>query len=473
LDGEEMTVRIIIGKRIAITGLEVDEARAWARLARQENPAKVKMERLGKWTGNIASHIELGYVRPTTTGPMVVLPRGMLGQVRETYGDDATWDVRVATIDTRIDVEDTGEPVTLRDYQARALAPWFPETWALPGLPVDGIIHAPTGSGKTEMGVALFQRLRTRTLIILHTKDLQRQWAERFDKYGVACKLVGGIGKAARIVGDEPVTVGMVRSLHNRDEELDSVAGAFGLVIVDEAHRGAGLQTREVVERLRPGARVGLTATPEREDGLGPTLQMVMGPIRSVVSREDLAEANVAVPFTVRRIDTGWEPSEDPGEGFVAAISEMIQDDDRNDLVVTETQALAMVGHSILVLTSRKDHADELARLLDCPALTSDIKDKDRAEVIDTMRRGEVQCATATQLADEGLDIPLLSAIVMATPARAKGRTMQRVGRALRPVEGKPEPVVVDFVDYHGLYISQWRSRLSAYKTAGMTAWGR
>jgi len=460
---------ITVGRRIAIAGLSASEAEAWARLASQVNPALAKMERMGKWTGNTPERIEHGYIRPTATGPLVVLPRGMLQAVHDTFKDDdsVTWDVKVSAW-AEAGVEDVGEPVTLRPYQLEALKPWLPGSWALPRLPVDGIIHAPTGSGKTEMGVALFQRLRSRTLVIVHTKVLQLQWAERFVKYGVPVCMLGGLGKEPRIVGEAPVTIGMVKSLQNRPEELAAVAGKFGLVIVDEAHRAANEQTSYVVQQFRSGARVGLTATPEREDGLGPSLQMIMGPIRSVVTREDLEASGVSVRFTVERIDTGWTPSEDPRDGFVAAISEMTQDARRNGLIHGHALRLVEAGHSVLVLTSRVDHAVELASMIGCPALVGTVKDKDRAAIIDGMRAGDVKIATATQLADEGLDIPLLSAIVMAAPARAKGRTMQRVGRALRPVEGKPAPVVVDFVDDHGIYQSQWRSRLTAYRRAGM-----
>jgi len=458
---------IIVGKRIAITGLEEDEAGAWARLARQPNPEKAKLERLGKWAGNVDDFIKLGYVRPTKDGPMVVLPRGMLQQVWETFGQEATWDVRVASRDTVVEMG--GTPVQLREYQRKALDPWWPSSWALPGLPVDGMIHAPCGSGKTEMGIALIQRLSARALVIVHTKDLQRQWAERLDKYGLASNLIGGGSKSARIVGEEPVTVGMVQSLRNRSEELDANAGAFGLVVVDEAHHCAATVWSDVAQRLRSGARLGLTATPKREDGLQPSLEMVMGPIRSVVPSSALEECGARVGFTVERVNTGFCPTEDPQSGFAAALTEITQDLARNDMICNAAQEKVKAGHTVLVLTSRVEHAQELALALDVPALVGKTKDSEREAIIAAMRTGSVRCATATQLADEGLDVPMISCVIMAAPSRAQGKAEQRVGRALRPMEGKPAPVVVDFVDDHGLYVSQWRSRLAAYRRAGMT----
>ena len=467
-----MTTTIIIGKRIAITGLAEDEASAWAALARQYNPVKAKLARLKKYHDHLDEFIYLGYVRPTTTGPMVLLPRGMLQKVWDTYGDDATWDVRVST-GAEVNVVVGGTPVDLRDYQAKALLPWMPGTWALPRLPVDGIIHAPCGSGKTEMGIALIQALGVRTMVVVHTVDLQQQWAERLAKYGVTSHLIGGGSKNARIVGEEPVTIGMVQSLYRRPEELDANAGKFGLMLVDEADMAPAKTVSDVIERLRTGARVGLTATPTREDGLQPSLEMLMGPIRSVVTGGDLEACGVRVSFTVECIKTGWAPTEDPAAGFVAAMSEMIVDEDRNRLIVETIKAKIAEGHTVLALSQRVDHAKLLAEMLGCDALVSTTKASKRAGILDDLRNGHIDCATATQLADKGLDAPTISCVVMCTPSRAKGRTEQRAGRALRPVKGKLRPVIVDFLDDHGLYVSQWRSRLTAYKQAGMTSsWG-
>jgi superfamily II DNA or RNA helicase len=72
----------------------------------------------------------------------------------------------------------------------------------------------------------------------------------------------------------------------------------------------------------------------------------------------------------------------------------------------------------------------------------------------------------STKLADEGMDIPDLDALVLLTPSRSAGRTIQRAGRVLRLVEGKRKPVIVDIVDANiGLLRSQARTRFfEAYR---------
>jgi len=71
---------------------------------------------------------------------------------------------------------------------------------------------------------------------------------------------------------------------------------------------------------------------------------------------------------------------------------------------------------------------------------------------------------SATTLADEGLDITRLSRLILATPAKAQGRTMQRLGRLMRPHPGKGEPVLFDIVDDHPITQRQHRERLRAYR---------
>jgi superfamily II DNA or RNA helicase len=85
---------------------------------------------------------------------------------------------------------------------------------------------------------------------------------------------------------------------------------------------------------------------------------------------------------------------------------------------------------------------------------------KARKVVIERMRGGDVRVLFATRLADEGLDIPNLDALVLLTPSRDAARTTQRAGRTLRAVPGKPQPVIYDLVDSQmGLLRSQARTR--------------
>ncbi len=86
-------------------------------------------------------------------------------------------------------------------------------------------------------------------------------------------------------------------------------------------------------------------------------------------------------------------------------------------------------------------------------------KKADRPRILEAVRSGDVKVLVAVNVADEGLDLPELSALVLAAPSRSPAKAEQRVGRILRPCAGKPDPVLVDVVDYHGALEYQARCR--------------
>ena len=97
----------------------------------------------------------------------------------------------------------------------------------------------------------------------------------------------------------------------------------------------------------------------------------------------------------------------------------------------------------------------------------------DRKTSIQALRDGRVSVVVATSLADEGLNVPRLSKIVLAFPDRAFGRTVQRAGRLTRKWEGK-DPVLYDVVDGRvGVLASRAADRRRAYASIGMEESGQ
>jgi len=98
------------------------------------------------------------------------------------------------------------------------------------------------------------------------------------------------------------------------------------------------------------------------------------------------------------------------------------------------------------------DHCRTLTRLLRrtgvcAEELTGRVPKAQRATLLSRAKAGELQVLVATSLADEGLDLPRLSRVFLTYPTRAKGRTVQRLGRLMRPHPDKGRPALVDFVD--------------------------
>ncbi len=222
-----------------------------------------------------------------------------------------------------------------------------------------------------------------------------------------------------------------------------------------------------VVSALPAAFRYGLTATPERADGLAPLLEAVMGAVRATVPPAALEEAGVRVKPALRWVRGVPCPSFDPGE-WVDLVGFLAESRSRNRIVVREARALLAEGRTVLILVPRVSQAEVLASALaeggpsDVGILHGRMGRAERAATLEAVRNGTVRCLVATSLADEGLDLPALDGLILAAPGRAKGKAEQRIGRIMRSLRGKRVPVVVDLVDDHPVLRAQARSRFFA-----------
>lgn len=126
---------------------------------------------------------------------------------------------------------------------------------------------------------------------------------------------------------------------------------------------------------------------------------------------------------------------------------------------------------SILVLVSTVDHGAQLTAEIDGAMLVhAKLGKKKRTAAIEAFRAGTLRVMVATSLADEGLDVPRASVLILASGGRSAGKLEQRAGRVMRPHEGKEFGVVHDFADRGaGLAHSQFKARARTYKKLGYT----
>lgn len=401
------------------------------------NPAYLDRLRLGLHPGGEPD--ELCFL--DDDGDEVRLPRGAIHALRKLAAIDG---VEVRCEDRRL-LPSEGlaslPEVALRDYQARAVAALARVT--------QGTVVIPCGGGKTRVGIGAVASLRTPALVLVHTLDLAEQWrSELRALLGIEAGLVGGGADAPGAV-----TVGVIQTLVRWEpERLDAFLGGFGLLVLDEAHHVAAATFHEIVGRCPARYRLGLTATPEREDGLTPLLELFLGRPLAIVSHEELVAAGVLALPDIRVVETGFTFPYFRADDYAAMMSALVADEARNDLVVGAVAADARAGHTCLVLSGRVDHCRILARRVaaagvEAAELTGRVSKERRGELLGRARRGELRVLVATSLADEGLDLPRLSRVFLAYPSRARGRTVQRLGRLMRPHADKARPELVDFVD--------------------------
>lgn len=349
----------------------------------------------------------------------------------------------------------------LRDYQEEALQSWLQADG-------DGIVEAPCGAGKTLIGCAALAAVQTPALILVHTRDLARQWIFRLSQ----CLEGAQIGeiRSGRDERAADICVATLQSLARWEwSELVRYGRTRGLVIVDEAHHIPAETFSRVLLGLAARYRLGLTATPQRADGLTPLLHWTLGETVHQIDRSVLQADGFVLMPEIRTIWTHFEPV---GTEPHQRRRELAEDAERNQLIINTAMRLVKERSRVLILCDLVEHAQALAvalTLQDVPsfALVGKCTAKQRAEALAEMQAGSLQVLCATSLADEGLDLPELDAVILAAPSGNVARVEQRIGRVLRPSEGKAQPIVCDLVDNYGPYQGYYKKRQRLYAARG------
>jgi superfamily II DNA or RNA helicase len=382
----------------------------------------------------------------------IEIPRGAVNILRGLVNGA----VRFENALTRFEPEPFDFKFTLRDYQDEAVT-------AL-GDRVQGCAVLPCGSGKTVIGAGLIARIGQPSLVLVHSLDLVEQWCGTIrNALGIEAAVIGGgrneTGK---------VTVAMVQTLDRWDPSaLFELGKRFGAVIADECHHIPACTFRGILGNMPAQWRIGLTATPARADGLTPLLNLCIGPVVYEVKHERLVAGGHLVIPKVEVIETGCATPKARNHGEM--IAELIKDAGRNKIIRSIAGKAAKDGRTVLVLSNRVQHCLDLAGELkavgiDAEAVTGEAKKSNRQEILDRFRAGELSVVCATSLADEGLDVSRLDRLILATPARAKGRTIQRLGRLMRPHVDKEAPILYDLIDDSPIARSQHAARRRAYR---------
>ena len=444
-------IRAVVDSMIRVPELHPKVVELLRRRLTFPNPEYVNRVRMKRWVG--ATPEEICLVEEHRDGT-VYLPRGAVGMLRDAaaaVGETVSFrDNR--TVRARVTFE---KCPTLREYQEQAAS-------AL-ATHLQGYAQMPCGGGKTRVAVAVIGRVGQPAIVLVHTHDLLEQWCNAVSD-GLEVE-AGTISEG--VVSPQVVTIAMVQTLLTMDRsDLEQLGRRFGTVVADECHHIPSATFRNVLSGMAGRYRFGLTATPTRADGLTPLLDLCIGPCLYRVTHDELVAAGHLVLPEVVAVSTGCAPAAGDHTGLVSAL---IADENRNQLIVHLAADEAHQGRTVLVLSARVVHCRQLAAMLneagvDACALTGAVPKGKRTEILERFRSGTLPVVCATALADEGLDVPALSRLILATPARAEGRTIQRLGRLMRPHPGKEKPVLFDLVDDSPIARSQYTARKRAYR---------
>lgn len=323
-----------------------------------------------------------------------------------------------------------------------------------------GILSLDCGFGKTVAAIALACRLGYRTMVVVHKEFLANQWEEKIKQFCPNATI--GRVQQNKLQTDCDFVIAMLQSLSTREyqpSDFDSI----GTMIVDEAHHICAKVFSQSLFKLCPKHIYGLSATPERKDGLTKVLHWFIGPTFFSAFRENQRQVEVFPIKYECPLYNEMPPLQRNGKlSLVNMITELVEHSGRNAMIVKLVRDIYNQGRKLLVLSDRRFHCEFLHNKF---SKSSGLyMGGMKQEKLDESAEKPIIFATFSQ-AHEGLDIPALDTVILATP---KSDIKQSVGRILRETPGKKnDPHIYDIIDNWSILNAMYYKRSKVYRDCG------
>ena len=336
----------------------------------------------------------------------------------------------------------TASVYALREYQIRVIRQWIELSRSFRRI----CLQLPTGAGKTIIFCSILADLvarRDRALIIAHREELITQAAEKAEAIS---GLPVGIIKAGYPSNPlYPIQVASIQTLARRLDNLPDAA----IVIVDECHHASSPIYRNVLERYPNAYILGVTATPQRNDGRGLRDvfdQMILGPsVAELISEGHLSQYKLFAadkPISTRGV------RKVAGDFQQGALSAKARQPDVMGAVFPTWRKYAN-GLQTVVFCVDVAHSQDIAALYQSQGITAEHLDgstpsAERKVILKRFRDGQTTILTNCGIVSEGFDVPSIQAVQILRPTSSLSLWLQQVGRALRPAPGKEYAVILD-----------------------------
>jgi DNA excision repair protein ERCC-3 len=376
--------------------------------------------------GNIAEReLEAGQIRALISDTEAWIADDAVAAVKR-----ALYEAGYPVLDTRH--LDTGEDlpvdlrVDLRDYQHEWVNRFVEKQ--------SGILVGPPGSGKTVATMGIMSAIEGETLVLVPSRELAAQWRETILEHtSLTDAQVGEYHGGRKEI--RPVTIatyqtaGMDRHRHLFDDRK------WGLIVYDEVHHISAPVFRRTAD-LQAKARLGLSATPVREDDKQKDIYTLIGPPIGTNWSALFDAGYVAEPEIEIRL-VPWADEE-----AAAAYDDAVGHEKRaaaaeNPAKIREIEAIQRDHHGAktLVFVEYIDQGDAIAEALGVPFVSGEMPHARRRKLFDEFRHGPRDTLVVSRVGDEGIDLPGAEIAIAASGLGGSRRQgSQRAGRTMRPV---------------------------------------
>jgi superfamily II DNA or RNA helicase len=319
------------------------------------------------------------------------------------------------------------------------------------------VLKAPCSCGKTVVMTWVAGNIGKKTLVLVDQGNLAGQWQEAFMMVWNHKATV--LDAKNDLSGD--VVIATFQYLHKHPELVKRMKDMFGTCLLDECHINAAKTYRNVLFRLNNYYRIGTSATVMRK---GYSEEILTDLIADV--SVEMVDDKALVP-EIRFIDTKCSFWSNNPDNFTKTMTKLSENADRNQLILNLIRSEVKQGRKVLFVGSRIESLKYLHSQLDgCKAVCyigSTTLAQDKA-LKTGLEDGSINVILADKKVEKGVDLPDLDVVIIARPMNNQATVTQIVGRVLRPVEGKPQPIVYDLVDHGSLAWTFARNRFWWYK---------
>jgi superfamily II DNA or RNA helicase len=339
----------------------------------------------------------------------------------------------------------------------------------------NGLICVPCGYGKTFMALNIAVLLKRRFLIIVDKEFLMNQWKSEIENFINGARV--GILQSNKVQIDSEkydITICMIQTICRRDFP-DGFFDQYGFTIFDECHHLGAAYFCQALKKIQTKYMLGLSATPDREDGLSLVFEYHLGePVYKNTKRAPDKEAVVKAV---------WFHSEDPvykdvpvnwrGEPITAKLLNQVAEfEPRNKKIMELIDEYAKdPDRFILILSDRISQLEWFEKALNEWSTKYIhgyyIGGMKQAKLDDNADKCQILLATY-QMASEAFSVKKLNTVILATPRKNVEQSTGRIFRQ-RIDERKVAPHIIDIIDSHDCHKRRWFVRQKFYKECEYT----
>lgn len=319
-----------------------------------------------------------------------------------------------------------------------------------------GVINLRTGAGKTILSLYTIAKYKLKTLIIVHTNELLLQWKSEINKLLPEASV--GIIQMDVFDASRDISIGMIQTISRKNTITPDMFAKFGLCFIDECHHISSKVFSETLFKTRVKYVFGLSATPERKDGMDVVIKHHIGEV--IFSDKHLGntkQSPLIKPIYFSSPDLKVIKMYNGKPNYSKMITEISKNSFRNLEIIQILQQLPDTSRA-LVLSDRLSQLSFLQKSF--PETSGMFVGKTPVEEKMIAKKKKILFSTYA-MASEGFDHPVLNTLVLATP---RSDVIQSVGRIFRKTH-ETQPLIVDIVDTFGMFQYQYKKRAEFYKS--------